>query len=173
MKYKISYLIWVLLACIFGFTSCSDQYMEDMNTDPSKAETIDPNAQLTTAQLQTYGDLGMVEIYRNYLYGFTQQLMGCWNTTNYGGRHTLDNSEMSRVWTTFYTAAIKNLTDAQCRTATDEGKTNIHAALTIYRVYLMSIITDIYGDVPCYEAGKGFLEGIFNPPAMIRRRKST
>ena len=163
MKYKISYLIWVLLACIFGFTSCSDQYMEDMNTDPSKAETIDPNAQLTTAQLQTYGDLGMVEIYRNYLYGFTQQLMGCWNTTNYGGRHTLDNSEMSRVWTTFYTAAIKNLTDAQCRTATDEGKTNIHAALTIYRVYLMSIITDIYGDVPCYEAGKGFLEGIFNP----------
>ena len=163
MKYKISYLIWVLLACIFGFTSCSDQYMEDMNTDPSKAETIDPNAQLTTAQLQTYGDLGMVEIYRNYLYGFTQQLMGCWNTTNYGGRHTLDNSEMSRVWTTFYTAAIKNLTDAQCRTATDEGKTNIHAALTIYRVYLMSIITDIYGDVPCYEAGKGFLEGIFTP----------
>ena len=163
MKYKISYLIWVLLACIFGFTSCSDQYMEDMNTDPSKAETIDPNAQLTTAQLQTYGDLGMVEIYRNYLYGFTQQLMGCWNTTNYGGRHTLDNSEVSRVLTTFYTAAIKNLADAQCRTATDEGKTNIHAALTIYRVYLMSIITDIYGDVPCYEAGKGFLEGIFNP----------
>lgn len=163
MKYRISYLTWVLLACMLGFTACSDQYMEDMNTDPSKAGTIDPNAQLTTAQLQTYGDLGMVEIYRNYLYGFTQQLMGCWNTTNYGGRHTLDNSEMSRVWTTFYTTAIKNLTDAQYRTAQVEGKSNIHAALTIYRVYLMSIITDIYGDAPCSEAGKGFLEEIFNP----------
>ena len=163
MKYRISYLTWVLLACMLGFTACSDQYMEDMNTDPSKAGTIDPNAQLTTAQLQTYGDLGMVEIYRNYLYGFTQQLMGCWNTTNYGGRHTLDNSEMSRVWTTFYTMAIKNLTDAQYRTAQVEGKSNIHAALTIYRVYLMSIITDIYGDAPCSEAGKGFLEEIFNP----------
>ena len=163
MKYRISYLTWVLLACMFGFTACSDQYMEGMNTDPSKAGTIDPNAQLTTAQLQTYGDLGMVEIYRNYLYGFTQQLMGCWNTTNYGGRHTLDNSEMSRVWTTFYTMAIKNLTDAKYRTAQVEGKSNIHAALTIYRVYLMSIITDIYGDAPCSEAGKGFLEEIFNP----------
>ncbi len=39
----------------------------------------------------------MMEIYRNYHYAFTQQLMGCWNTTNYGGRHTLDNNEMSRI----------------------------------------------------------------------------
>ena len=30
-------------------SSCSDSYMEDLNTDPSKANTIDPNAQLTTA----------------------------------------------------------------------------------------------------------------------------
>ncbi len=67
---------------------------------------------------------------------------------------------------------LRNLTDAQCRTATDEGKTNIHAALTIYRVYLMSIITDIYGDVPCYEA-EGLFGGASLTPAMIRRRKST
>lgn len=137
--------------------------MENMNTDPTKAAALDANAQLTTAQLQTYGDLGMIEIYRNYLYGFTQQLMGCWNTTNFGGRHMLSDDEMDRVWTTFYTNSIKNLTDAQYRTAQDQGKTNIHAALTIYRVYLMSIITDIYGDVPCKEAGMGFLQGIFNP----------
>ena len=73
------------MACALFFASCSDEYMENMNTDPSKAATIDPNAQLTTAQLQTYGDLSMMEIYRNYHYAFTQQLMGCWNTTNYGG----------------------------------------------------------------------------------------
>ena len=39
----------------------------------------------------------MMEIYRNYHYAFTQQLMGCWNTTNYGGRHTLDNNEMLNI----------------------------------------------------------------------------
>jgi hypothetical protein len=130
--------------------------MEKMNTDPSKAATIDPNAQLTTAQLQTYGDLGMVEIYRNYLYAFNQHLMGCWNTTNYGGRHTVDNSEMSRIWTSFYPMAIKNITDAQHRTADDAKKVNINSVLRVFRVYLMSIITDIYGDVPYSEAGKGF-----------------
>lgn len=144
-------------------SSCSDSYMEDLNTDPSKANTIDPNAQLTTAELQTYGDLGMVEIYRNYIYAFNQQLMGCWNTTNYGGRHTVDNNEMSRIWTSFYQKSIKNVTDAIYRSAKEENKTNINSALRIYRVYLMSIITDIYGDVPYSEAGLGYLEGVYNP----------
>jgi hypothetical protein len=163
MKYNLSYIATMLVAFVLFITACTDEYMENMNTDPSKAASIDPNAQLTTAQLQTYGDLGMVEIYRNYLYAFNQHLMGCWNTTNYGGRHTQDNSEMSRIWTSFYPMAIKNITDAEYHTANDTLKVNINSALRIYRVYLMSIITDIYGDVPYSEAGKGFLEGKFNP----------
>ena len=157
------YITIITMACALFFTSCSDEYMENMNTDPSKAATIDPNAQLTTAQLQTYGDLSMMEIYRNYHYAFTQQLMGCWNTTNYGGRHTLDNNEMSRIWTSFYTQSLKNIIDAQYRTAEDAEKVNINSVLRIYRVYLMSIITDTYGDAPFSEAGLGFLEGKFNP----------
>ena len=149
-----------ILAIVLGgmACSCSDDYMEDLNTDPSKASSIDPNAQLTTAELQTYGDLGMVEIYRNYIYAFTQQLMGCWNTTNYGGRHTVDNNEMSRIWTSFYPKAIKNVTDAIHRSGEEENRTNINAALRMYRVYMMSIITDIYGDASYREAGLGYLE---------------
>ena len=157
------YITIITMACALFFASCSDEYMENMNTDPSKAATIDPNAQLTTAQLQTYGDLSMMEIYRNYHYAFTQQLMGCWNTTNYGGRHTLDNNEMSRIWTSFYTQSLKNIIDAQYRTAEDAEKVNINSVLRIYRVYLMSIVTDTYGDAPFSEAGLGFLEGKFNP----------
>ena len=157
------YITIITMACALFFASCSDECMENMNTDPSKAATIDPNAQLTTAQLQTYGDLSMMEIYRNYHYAFTQQLMGCWNTTNYGGRHTLDNNEMSRIWTSFYTQSLKNIIDAQYRTAEDAEKVNINSVLRIYRVYLMSIITDTYGDAPFSEAGLGFLEGKFNP----------
>lgn len=163
MKYNQSYITTILVACTMFFAACSDSYMEKLNTDPSKAGTIDPNAQLTTAQLQTYGDLNMVEIYRNYHYAFNQQLMGCWNTTNYGGRHTQDNNEMSRMWTTFYPNAIKNIVDAQYRTDGDPEKVNINAALRIYKVYLMSIITDVYGDVPYSEAARGFLEEKFNP----------
>lgn len=161
-KYQI-YMFGLMLAVSSLFVGCSDDYMSDLNTDPTKESTIDPNAQLTTAQLQTYGNLGMMEIYRNYFYAFTQQLMGCWNTTNYGGRHTIDNNEMGRIWTNFYPNAIKNLTDAEDRTRTDAAQSNINAALRVYRVYIMSIITDTYGDVPYKEAGQGFIKGITAP----------
>lgn len=153
-----------LCASLALFTSsCSDSYMEDVNTDPSKANTIDPNSQLTTAQLQTYGDLGMVEIYRNYHYAFAQQLMGCWNTTYYGGRHTVDNNEMCRIWTSFYPNAIKNLTDGIYRSNDNETLINVNAAMRIYRVYMMSLITDVYGDAPFSEAGLGYIAEKYNP----------
>jgi len=137
--------------------------MENMNTDPSKAAVIDPNAQLTTVQLQTYGDLEMVETLRSYVYAFTQQLMGCWNTTNYGGRHTIDLNEMGHIWQRYYLTGVKNITDAQVRTEGDAAKVNINAVVRIYRVYLMSLLTDLYGDVPYFEAGKGFTDGKFTP----------
>ena len=164
MKTNIRTYILLLLT-IFAVTvsSCSDSYMENLNTDPSKANSIDPNAQLTTAELQTYGDLGMVEMYRNYHYAFAQQLMGCWNTTNYGGRHTIDNNEMGRMWISFYPKAIKNLTDGIARSNENASLTNVNAALRIYRVYMLSLMTDVYGDAPCSEAGLGYLDGKFNP----------
>lgn len=149
----------VALASLTAASCSSDDTMTDINTDPSKAATMDPNAQLTTAELQTYGDLGMVEIYRNYHYAFDQQLMGCWNTTNYGGHHTIDNNEMSRVWTSLYPTAVKNIVDA---IAHADSKPNLKAMASVYRVYLMSIITDIYGDCPYTEAGLGFIKGISN-----------
>lgn len=162
MKLKQYYISLFTILALF-FNSCSDEYLQNLNTDPSKASSIDPNAQLTTAQLQTYGDLNMVEIYRSYIYAFSQHLMGAWNTTNYGGRHTADNNEMSRVWTSFYTNAFKNLTDGIEQTAENPSKVNINSALRIYKVYIMSLITDIYGDAPYSDAGKGYIQGKFNP----------
>ena len=166
MKFNIVKTFSIAALAFAGLTaatSCSDDYMENLNTDPAKASTIDANAQLTTALLQTYGDLGQVEIYRNYHFGFTQQLMGCWNTTNYGGRHTVDNNEMMRTWTSFYPKALKEVVDGIHRTNGDETKVNINSALRIYRAYLLSIMTDTYGDCPASEAGLGYLEEKYSP----------
>ena len=33
----------MLLTLVVGLSSCSDSYLEDVNTDDSKAETIAPN----------------------------------------------------------------------------------------------------------------------------------
>ena len=156
----------ILAACFVccftaaALTSCSDDYMEDLNTDTTKAASIDPNAQLTTSLLQTYGDFSLMDTYRNYITGFTQHLAGGWNVTNYAGANHFENDIARRIWDRYYEIAIKNLVDA---IHNSEEKPNVNAVLRIHRVYLTSVLADTYGDVPCTEAGLGYISGISNP----------
>ena len=142
------------------FTACSDSYMEDTNTDESKAASIDPNSQLTTAMLQTYGDFGMMDTYRSYITGFTQYFAGGWNVSNYAGSVHANDDQMRLIWDQYYAVAVKNLVDA---IANSEDRPNVNAVLRIHKVYLMSVLTDTYGDVPCLDAGLGFIKGISTP----------
>lgn len=143
-----------------GLSSCSDSYLEGVNTDDSKAESIDPNAQLTTALLQTYGDFSLMDTYRSYITGFTQYYAGGWNVSNYAGAVYPKDSEMAYVWNRYYQIAIKNIVDAIYRS---EDMPNTNAALRIHRAYLMAVLSDIYGDIPCTEAGMSFINGNANP----------
>ena len=160
-KYFKNTLAALIVGCgVAATTACSDSYMEDLNNDSSKATSIAPSAQLTTALLQTYGDFGLMDTYRSYITGFTQHFAGGWNVTNYAGSVHAQDDQMRLVWDQYYAVAIKNLVDA---IANSEDLPNTNAALRIHRVYLMSVLTDIYGDIPCSEAGKGYTEGIANP----------
>ncbi len=75
----------LLMATGGAMTSCSDDTIERTNTDKTKVNELDPNAQLTTSLLQTYGDFSLMDTYRNYITGFTQYFAGGWNVTNYAG----------------------------------------------------------------------------------------
>lgn len=157
---KIYKTLISLLAVGAIFTSCSKEYMQGLNTDSSKVESLDPNMQLTTALLQTYGDFSLMDTYRSYITGFTQHFAGGWNVTNYAGSVYAFDDQMRLLWDRYYSVSIKNLADGIANSA---DKPNLNAALRIHYVYLMSVLTDVYGDVPCLEAGKGYLEGISTP----------
>ena len=158
---KKTLVAWSMCCCVTAaLTSCSDSYMEELNTDETKASSIAPSAQLTTALLQTYGDFGLMDTYRSYITGFTQHFAGGWNVTNYAGSVHAQDDQMRLVWDQFYNVAIKNTVDA---IANSEDLPNTNAALRIHRVFLMAVMTDIYGDLPCMDAGKGYTEGIANP----------
>lgn len=143
-------------------TACSDSHMEDINTDDSKSPTVNANDQLTTALLQTYGDFSLMDTYRSYITGFTQHFAGAWNVTNYAGSVHAQDDQSRLLWDRYYEVSIKNLIDGIEHTGDDEHKA-INAMLRIHRVYLMSVITDTYGDVPCMDAGLGYIKGKSNP----------
>ena len=155
-------LFYIALCAIF-FASCSDKVYEEINTDPTRVTSVNPAAQLTYAALQMYGDMNYADVHREYTYAFTQHLMGCWNTTNYGGVHFMSDNEMSRPWNNLYPGAIRNLTDAIERTKNDPEQANINAASRIMRVYASSMLTDVYGDVPYSDAGMSYFNGNTKP----------
>lgn len=155
--------LFIILATVAVLSSCSDKIYEEINTDPTKAAHINPASQLTYAELQIFGDMNYVDVHRLYTYAFTQHLMGCWNTTNYGGQHRMDDNEMSRPWSNLYPAAIRNLTDAIEQTKDVPEQTNVYAALRIFRVYVGGLLVDYYGDVPFSEAGLGYISGQSKP----------
>lgn len=143
-----------------AMTSCSDDTLSNINTDKTKVSNLDPNAQLTTALLQTYGDFSLMDTYRNYITGFTQHFAGGWNVTNYAGSNFAEDDLSRRIWDRYYVISIKNLVDAIHKS---EDKPNLNAALRIHRVYLTAVLADIYGDVPASEAGLGYISGISTP----------
>ncbi len=161
MKKTYSFIASVMMVLVLGgFSACSDSYMEEINTDESKAKSIDPNAQLTTALLQTYGDFSLMDTYRSYITGFTQYYAGGWNVSNYAGAVYPKDSEMAHVWNRYYTIAFKNLVDAIHHS---EDMPNTNAALRIHRAYLLAVLSDIYGDIPCTEAGMSYINGNATP----------
>ena len=155
--------LFIILAAVAVLASCSDKVYEEINTDPTKAANINPASQLTYAELQIFGDMNYVDVHRLYTFAFTQHLMGCWNTTNYGGQHRSDDNEMSRPWNNLYPAAIRNLTDGIENTKSDSTQVNVHAALRIFRVYVGGLLVDYYGDIPFSEAGLAYLSGNSKP----------
>jgi hypothetical protein len=160
---KIKNIINACLVCsgiAVALTSCSDSYMEGINTDDTKTTTIDPNAQLTTCLLQTYGDFGLMDTYRSYVTGFTQHFAGGWNVSYYGGSVHAFDDQMRLVWDQYYSIAIKNLRDAIAHT---DDRPNLNAVLRIHKVYLMSVLTDTYGDVPCLSINNSLEEGPSTP----------
>jgi hypothetical protein len=140
--------------------SCSDSHLSDINTDKTKTQSTDPNGQLTTALLQTYGDFGLMDTYRSYITGFTQYFAGGWNVSKYAGSVHFEDDQARLVWDNYYTVAIKNLRDAIDHSA---DKPNLNAVLRIHRVYLMSVLTDIYGDIPCMSVNAGLEEDLATP----------
>ena len=151
---------FLLVAIGGGLASCSDSYMEKLNTDGTKVSELDPNAQLTTSLLQTYGDFSLMDTYRSYITGFTQYYAGGWNVTNYAGSVHFENNQTRLIWDRYYEISIKNLVDAIQHS---EDKPNLNAALRIHKVYIMSVLTDTYGDLPYKEAGLGYISGVSTP----------
>ncbi len=153
--------IFIALSVSAAAISCSDFGV--LNSDPTKSTDMDPNLLLPTLQMTLTND--WQEWHRHFMYpgGFVQQWCGDWGTVEYGCCGIKNDSYMAELWLQRYTRMAKGLVDIVERTKDDPAQANINAAGRLMLVYTFAQLTDMYGDIPYSEAGKGYYTGQYKP----------
>ena len=151
-----------LAFCLMFFSSC-DAGFEELNVNPTQASQIDPNFKLTDIQLrisgERYENWRTNLIYSSVMIQHFATLPGYWAGDKYG----YIASYSAAMWDRYYPNIAKNIEDLLVQTAENPEDANLNAITQIVRVIMYHRLTDLYGDIPYSEAGKGFIEDITQP----------
>ncbi|WP_165784637.1 SusD/RagB family nutrient-binding outer membrane lipoprotein [Solitalea longa] len=142
-------------------TSCND--FGDLNTDPTKSANLDASKQLTLVQIRFSGDLEVNEKLAGVMtMPIVQQVGGIW-LNRYGQMYIKSKPYLTSLWDFTYGNDVLNIIDAVERTKGNPQQSNLNAVCRIMKVYEFARMTDLYGDIPYFQAGKAYTEGIVRP----------
>lgn len=153
MKNIISTLYIGGIAFLLSVSSCKK--FGDTNIDPTRSSNLDPSIQLTTVQLRFSGDLNINQRTTFMLtMPLVQQIAGAYSN-RWGTAYYKDPNMLGILWDDSYGNEVVNIIDAVKRTNGVAEKSNLNAICRIMKVYIFARMTDLYGDLPYSEAGKG------------------
>ncbi|MEN7548503.1 SusD/RagB family nutrient-binding outer membrane lipoprotein [Rapidithrix thailandica] len=159
----INYIGSAVLTVALVFSSCNTKEFQDLNINPVAADNINPGFILTYTQLQTSGERyenwRAVLIYQSTMIQHFATLPGYWA----GDKYTYIGSYSASLWDRAYRNYVRDLVNLVEITKEDPALINFNAIARIWKVFAMHRLTDHYGDVPYFEAGRGFLDVNFNP----------
>lgn len=145
-----------ILCLVLVISACSRNF-EDINRSPDQVEepTLDyllPNIQLTLLDNAYYTN---VTIISQLMYQISN------SGTNFSTLTIGSNKDYHFEYQ--YGTAIKKLVDFVDRTNDAAELINYNSIGRILKVYAFHNITDLYGDIPYFNAGKGFIDKTFQP----------
>ena len=135
----------------------------DLNVDPTKADQIDPNFKITDIELRISGE--RYENWRtNLIYSSTMIQHLAALPTYWSGDKYLYNADYSAsMWERYYPNIAKNIEDLRLQTCDDPALVNYCSTGRVLRVFMYHRLTDLYGDIPYFEAGRGYIDGNVTP----------
>ena len=143
---------------LVSVNSCTDDFAE-LNTNPNQSPDLDIGFQFARAMIQSSDN--RFEYWRSNLIYPTALVQQATQTWWSGNNYTIVDQWTGAWWGTYYTGYGKNLVDLINRV--DAADVNTRSAARLWRVHLFQRLTDLYGDAPWFEAGKGFIEQNFQP----------
>lgn len=169
-------ILFVALLLPLAIVGC-DANLTEMNEDPTQATSMEPALQFVDLPLAIVPN--RYEAWRaNLIHGacISQQVATTFTAFS-GCRYTRNTDYLTAYWNTLW-PAMRNIEDVLAKTDLEANPeyANIHAMTSILRVFFMQRMTDLYGNIPYEEGGKGLTEDIQNPeydsveeiyPAMV------
>lgn len=157
----IKFITVSLFSMVMLLTSCNDFDKLNQNPDAVNSQSVNPGNQLTYIQASLSGS--RYEQWRTnaiYTMGFSQSITGSWSFSH-GGYYIKNDSYMDGLWRAEYPREIKECVDIIGNTEGDESKTNINAIARIMKVFIFHRLTDLWGDIPYFDAGQAYYKGIY------------
>ncbi|WDF68371.1 SusD/RagB family nutrient-binding outer membrane lipoprotein [Sphingobacterium oryzagri] len=151
-------LLYILAACGFGLSSCSD--FGDMNVNPEAIGQDGMDYKLVFTNVQQYAYGTEYEAWRNGLIYISTMIQHTASVQSYwnGDKYTYSAGYNSAFWDRMYPNGIRDVVDVMQNWKDDQSMQAEYQMARILRVVLFHRMTDLYGDVPYTEAGLGFYE---------------
>lgn len=167
MKRLIKSFSVIVIAASLLAQGCTKKF-DEINTNPltSSAANFDPNYLLTTSQLTYTGSTDFsYETWRaNLIYAATM-VQGLATVVGYwvGDKYLLNEGYTAAYWQVAYPEQVKPIVELVQFTKDKPQYKNLYQISRIMKAMIFQRITDLYGDVPYFEAGLGYYSGNFFP----------
>ncbi len=162
MKIKLYTSIYMAFGfmAISSLSSCDDGF-EDLNKDPDAYDEIVPEFLFTKAQLDavdvSYFGTAALTI------GGSMQQFATYKEVPAAGDKYFNEGYSKSYFTTIYPNAVNEIQEVVKAVSENPDDVNKLSVARIWRAYIFHHITDLYGDVPYTEAGKGISDQIYTP----------
>lgn len=156
----------ILICCFFLTLTGCDEGFEELNTNPNAITNLDPALLFANAQRATFPGFweGESTIVQHFVNAYD---LGA--TSGHNFNQDNDNFNIPR-WNDSYVgpfedgnASIKLLVQGIALTTGDPSQSNLRNMMRIWKAHVFMGMVDTYADVPYFEAGKAYLEGIYSP----------
>jgi hypothetical protein len=163
--------IYILAGAIIlmAFAACKKDLIKT-NTDPNSVsvDKFDPNNILTATQLYYTGSTdNAIEVEETEIQGAGCMIQHWASTSGYFFGDKYIGAPTSGGWGSFfdhtYNSTIKNAVDLYTTTTGKPQYKNLHQIARIMKAMAFERITDVYGDVPYFQAGQAYTKGIYFP----------
>jgi hypothetical protein len=167
MKYKSIYLLAGIFIMIASASCKKELLKENTNPEAVNAAGYNPNFLLSTVQLNYTGspNFGADTWQTEWggIAGYIQHVSSTNTAFYYGDKYLPSVGNEGEYFDQAYTTQVQPLVELFELTLNKPQYANLHRMAEIMRALVFQRLTDMYGDVPYFQAGLGYYDRIYTP----------